>query len=328
MNRYTKPKPELWQGRTSKNRLYLHEKVVCSDMLQEALQPSGKKVGLLGYACDAGVQRNHGRVGAIAGPDAIRKQLAKMPNHLPDTSHFYDVGTIACRDGDMEATQNQLSEVVVQLLEQCTFPLVLGGGHDMAYGHYQGLRTYFGRQATLGLINFDAHLDLRNNSSGNTSGTPFYQVAQDSIAQNIPFHYLCLGIRKDANDRHLLQSAADFGVTYVENINFSMSEAQSIVRILLDFIRKVDHVYVTIDLDGFSSAYAPGVSAPSPMGFSPKIVLESLELILKTKKLVAFDIAEMNPTYDVDDHTARLAASLAHYVIHHIDDFALQTGLA
>ena len=95
-----------------------------------------------------------------------------------------------------------------------------------------------------------------------------------------------------------------------------MQNASMVVRKLLDFISNVDHVYVTIDLDGFSSAYAPGVSAPSPMGFCPKIVLVSLELILNAKKLISMDIAEMNPKYDIDHQTAKLAASLIHFVSH------------
>ena len=86
----------------------------------------------------------------------------------------------------------------------------------------------------------------------------------------------------------------------------------------MQFIEDVDYVYATIDLDGFSSAYAPGVSAPSPMGFSPDIVLESLKIIIDSQKLISLDIAEMNPKYDVDGQTAKLAASLVHFVMHNI----------
>ena len=132
------------------------------------------------------------------------------------------------------------------------------------------------------------------------------------------FNYLCLGIRRDANDRSLFETARQLEVEYVENMVFKMGNASIAVRKLLDFISKVDHIYVTIDLDGFSSAYAPGVSAPSPMGFDPNIVLESLELIINSKKLISIDIAEMNPKYDIDGQTAKLAASLAHYIMHSI----------
>ena len=127
-----------------------------------------------------------------------------------------------------------------------------------------------------------------------------------------------MGIRKDANDKTLFKTANDLGVDYIENNGFSKEYAKAIVMKLLDFIQKVDYIYLTIDMDGFSSAYSPGVSAPSPLGFRPKIVLETLETIIKSKKLISMDIAEMNPKYDIDGHTAKLAASLIHYVIHNI----------
>lgn len=311
---YQKPNPKIWTGRKSKEELYLHEKVSYAsfDTIGES------SIAILGYACDDGVKRNQGRIGAKAGPDAIRTQLAKMPNHLDTGIKLIDCGNIACEDGDMEAAQSSLAEKVAQLLKQNTFPILLGGGHDIAYGHYNGIKKALRKDETIGIINFDAHFDLRSNDNGNNSGTPFYQIAQDCQTNGSSFNYLCLGIRKDANDGKLFATAQDLGVGYIENKEFSMDHAELIVRKLLDFIQKVDHIYLTIDLDGFSSAFAPGVSAPSPMGFTPKIVLESMVLILKSKKLISFDIAEMNQKFDVDDQTAKLAASLVHYVVHNI----------
>ncbi len=317
MSNYRKTKSSIWSGRKSDQQLYLHEKVGFVDLDQGKLN-SPKSIGLLGYACGEGVKRNQGRIGSFEGPDAIRKQLAKMPNHLDLDVEFLDVGNIQCLHEDMETAQESLSEKVTHLLGNNVFPILLGGGHDIAYAHYKGIKKHLEVNKSIGIINFDAHFDLRNNTNGNNSGTPFFQIAKDCEKEGATFNYLCLGIRKDANDQVLFKTAVDLGVVYIENIHFSMNEAVNIVRVLLDFIRKVDHVYVTIDLDGFSSAYAPGVSAPSPMGFNPKIVIESLELILKSKKLISLDIAEMNPKYDIDNQTAKLGASLVHYVMHQI----------
>ena len=309
-----KPNAENWIGRKSDQQLYLHEKVKLDskDTITE------NSIALLGYACDEGIKRNQGRVGALAGPEAIRRQLGRMPNHLNDEVAFVDCGDVECGNGDMEAAQSILEEKVSQLLAQKVFPILIGGGHDIAYGHYNGISKFIGTNETIGIINFDAHFDLRSNENGNNSGTPFYQIAQDCKDNGSIFSYLCLGIRKDANDKILFQTANDLGVDYIENYGFSKEHAKAIVMKLLGFIQKVDYIFVTIDLDGFSSAYAPGVSAPSPMGFKPKIVLETLEIIIKSKKLISMDIAEMNPTYDIDDQTAKLAASLIHHVMHSI----------
>ncbi len=311
---YQHPSKENWSGRHSEDALYLHEKINCLHI--HAVKNTEKNtVAILGYACDEGVGRNQGRVGAKAGPYAIRKQLAKMPNHLTARTLLVDVGDVSCLNGAMETAQKELSENLVKLLGKKVFPIVLGGGHDMAYGTYCGIHSYLDSQsskATIGIINFDAHFDLRSNETGNTSGTPFYQIAQE----NDSFAYFCLGIRKDANDRLLFQTAKEHQVQYIENDLFSMTHYETIKTKLEHFIGGVDHIYITIDLDGFSSAYAPGVSAASPMGFEPRIVTECLSTILSTQKVICVDIAEMNPTYDRDHQTAKLAASLIHHIIH------------
>ena len=315
---YSRTNSEIWTGRKSDQELYLHEKIECVDFEGLNFDPSQKTIALLGYACDEGVKRNQGRIGAAEGPDAIRKQLAKMPNHLAAEIRGIDVGTITCLHGDMEAAQSSLSEKVAQLLENNAFPIILGGGHDIAYGHYNGIKKYLGNNKSVGIINFDAHFDLRNNKKDNNSGTPFYQIAQDNTSVGSPFKYLCLGIRKDANDTILFQTAEDFSVSYIENGHFNIRYWDRIEKELQQFISEVDHIYATIDLDGFSSAYAPGVSAPSPMGFPPDVVLECLESIMDSGKLISLDIAEMNPKYDIDTHTAKLAASLVHFVMHRL----------
>jgi formiminoglutamase len=319
MNNYAPTNKEIWTGRLSDRKLYLHEKVQCINLTNtDVLSKDKKAFGLVGYACDEGVRRNQGRVGAVQGPEAIRKILGKLPNHLAENIDLLDCGSIICIDGDMENAQKHLSEVVTQLLEQNIFPILLGGGHDIAYGHYNGIKNYLPTTERIGIINFDAHFDLRSSLTGTNSGTPFYQISEDCKSENIDFNYLCIGIRQDANDRSLFETADDLGVNFIETDQFCIENAEVIVRQLLDFIGKVDHIYLTIDLDGFSSAYAPGVSAPSPMGFSPDMVLKALQVVIASKKLISADVAELNPNYDIDNHTSKLAASLIHSLLHSI----------
>ncbi|MCL5247215.1 formimidoylglutamase [Cellulophaga sp. 20_2_10] len=313
MNNFKKPNSSLWQGRNTNANLYLHEKVICADAIKKE---STKTFAILSYACDEGVKRNQGRVGAVTGPEAIIKQLAKMPNHLDNNTKLLDVGTVFCIDENMEHAQQTLAKTVTSLLKNNNFPIVLGGGHDIAYGHYNGILNAVEKDKTIGIINFDAHFDLRANTNGNNSGTPFYQIAEDCKANNTTFKYLCLGIRDDANDASLFKTAKELGVTVVKNEDFNLHQSKKIQEQISTFIQSVDVVYTTIDLDGFSSAYAAGVSAASPMGFSPNIALQCLQTIIKSGKLISLDIAEMNPEYDIDNQTAKLAASLVHTVIH------------
>ena len=320
MKKYLKTASSLWTGRTSNNRLYLHEKVTLIDLSQEdVFTPRNKAFAILGYACDEGVRRNQGRIGAAEGPGAIRKMLGKLPNHLATTTELFDFGTIHCQDGDMQEAQVNMALTVQRLLACNLTPILLGGGHDIAYGHYCGIRNYVGNDKKIGIINFDAHFDLRSSTDGSNSGTPFFQIAEDCKTTTNSFSYLCLGIRADANDQKLYETAKKLKVDYIPNNQFRLENLEHITKAVTRFLAQIDHVYVTIDLDGFSSAYAPGVSAASPIGFAPDIVQEVLQVILSSKKMISLDVAEMNPKYDRDEQTAKLAASLIHHVLHQID---------
>ena len=66
MKRYRNPNKDIWYGRVTNKYLYLHEKVRCVP-LGEISEPSKKSIALLWYACDEGVKRNQGRIGAVEG---------------------------------------------------------------------------------------------------------------------------------------------------------------------------------------------------------------------------------------------------------------------
>lgn len=312
MNKYHPPKPDLWKGRSSGNGQYLHERISFLNLDSEAsLKENGFVV--LGYACDEGVRRNQGRIGAAAGPDSIKQELARLPSPRQLNTPLWDAGNIVCPDQDLEASQAALAEKVNHLLEMGGFPLLLGGGHDMAYGHYMGLHSYLGKDKSMGIINLDAHFDLRSSAAGPNSGTPFYQIAQ----QDNSFHYLCMGIREEANAPILFDTARELGVSYILNSDYHIGNTDLLQNKLDKFIADVNKVYLTIDLDGFSSAYSPGVSAASPFGFSPDIVLWTINRIINSRKLLSLDLAECNPKFDRDRQTAKLAAGLLHHVLRH-----------
>ena len=314
MNNYHPPNPELWQGRTSGSGQYLHEQVGYLD-LEADIPPIEPGFAILGYACDEGVRRNKGRIGAVEGPVSIKQELAKLPCPQGMSRGIWDAGMISCVDQDLETAQAALAERVKHLLDLGNLPILLGGGHDIAYGHYMGLRSHFEANESIGIINLDAHFDLRSSTDGPNSGTPFYQIAKGLEQQDQSFHYLCLGIREEANSTELFDTARELGVDWVILSSFNQQHKKFLGKLISDFIQKVDRVYLTIDLDGFSSAYAPGASAASPFGFDPQIALWTLNYIIATGKLISMDIAELNPKYDRDSQTAKLAAGLVHKVL-------------
>jgi len=303
---YKLPDKEKWTGRaTSVKGEHWYQQISLQDI--EQLDEGKIDIALVGYACDEGVRRNQGRVGAIEGPDSIRGRLGKLAFHHQKS--VADVGDVVCVDGDMESAQEVLSQLTEKLLRRNAFPIVMGGGHDVAYGHFNGIKRA-SPDKKIGILNFDAHFDLRPVVGQPSSGTPFYQI----LTENDEMDYMVVGIHPSSNTNALFDFAREKNVKFWPIEQCLWMTAIEIEDGLKDLIRNNDLIYVSIDLDGFSSAYAPGVSAPSPIGLDPRFVLKALEVLLESEKVVSLDVAELNPSLDQDQQTANLAAKLIDFV--------------
>lgn len=314
---YHAPKKDLWEGRCSDSGdEYFHEHVILVDVENNALnfEPC-KGIAIIGFCCDAGVIRNQGRPGAMEGPDAIRKNLAKFSWQL-DNLKVYDLGNVLCIDDELEDAQRQLAKVVSFAQKNNFLPIVLGGGHETAWGHYQGIRQVHPTK-NLSIINFDAHFDLRElleNGQG-SSGTPFLQIARDCSDRDILFNYFVLGIQDNSNIKSLFETADNLGVDYVKADALLENSVKTYEAQLKTFLEKGDGLYLTFCLDVMSQAIAPGVSAPQANGLFMQQILPLLKIILQQEKLLSFDIVELAPSLDQDNATSRLAANIVYELL-------------
>ncbi len=316
--RYTPANAADWFGRSSEDRAYIHENIELLDLVSGPVPMQKNRVpALIGYACDEGVRRNQGRLGANTGPAALRKALGKMPLLQKSSGVLWDAGDIHCGDGDLEATHQAFTDAINVIIGNGFMPLAIGGGHDIAFAHYLGLQQSPGTSEQLGILNFDAHLDLRQPYPAAHSGSPFFQIASHCKESGRAFHYGCIGLRKDANAQELWDRANTLDVMWVGREEMQPNGIEGVLKKLENFIKPLKGIYLTIDLDGFSSAYAPGVSAASPLGYSPEALIPCLDLILESGKMLSMDIAELNPAFDRDGQTAVLAAGILHRVLHH-----------
>jgi formiminoglutamase len=262
---------------------------------------------LLGFACDAGVARNHGRIGAAEGPRAIRRALANMPLH--ECTQLADGGDVVCGGDALEAAQRGLSQAVADQLAAGRFPLVLGGGHEMAWGSFSGLAQHLaaGAAPRIGVVNFDAHFDLRRDARG-TSGTPFRQIAEDCSTRGWPFHYACLGVSRYANTEALFARAQELHVLWQLD---EMLSVAGTTPALDGFVAACDAVYLTFCLDVLPGGVAPGVSSPAARGVGLDILEPLIDAVCASGKVRVADIAEMNPRFDSEGRTAVVAARIA-----------------
>ncbi|MDH5912151.1 formimidoylglutamase [Vibrio splendidus] len=294
---------------------HITKQVQSSDLSNELTDGA---IALVGFASDAGVARNKGRVGAKQAPNLIRQALANMAWH--SDAHIADLGDIECNDGQLEVSQKQCASVIANALATNKV-ITLGGGHEVAWASFQGLAEHLNKiqsehKPKIGIVNFDAHFDLREFESNITdvkpsSGTPFNQISDYCHTHQWPFHYACLGVSAASNTKALFNKADQLGVWYEHDRNMTqVNQVAQLVK-LQKFIAECDYLYLTIDLDVFPAATAPGVSAPAARGVSYEALAPFLEQIFQhSEKLIIADIAEYNPDYDVDGQTARLAARL------------------
>lgn len=304
----------LWQGRTDPEP--------DSDRWHQRIEPltnnAAPGCALLGFESDAGVARNQGRTGAAEGPNALRRALAPLAWHR--TAPAYDAGNVRCVDDGLEAAQQVLADRLTSLLTAGHLPIVLGGGHEVAYASWLGLAQSFMPKGSdsktapprIGIINLDAHFDLRDPAHIRSSGTPFAQIADQCQKHGWSFRYACLGVSRAANTRALFTRANTLGTLIREDREIDALRLDSIVRDVQRFIAKCDHIYLTIDLDVLPAAEAPGVSAPAARGVSLALIEPLVEAVRDSGKLRLADLAELNPSLDIDGRTARAAARLVH----------------
>ncbi|MCQ9640036.1 formimidoylglutamase [Chryseobacterium sp. WG14] len=296
----------IWQGRWDGEELLFHRifQRVKGEQNYDNISPND--FVLHGFAVDEGVRRNKGRQGAKDAPDVIRKNMSNFPVVLPDFS-MLDFGNITCEDGHLENAQNSLAKNVSKVLLKGGKSLVLSGGHEVTYAHYLGLKTAFPEQK-IGIINIDAHFDNRQPEKGvgPSSGTGFWQIAQEG-----PINSLHIGIQRNSNTLKLFDTAHQYGMKYILADELFFENLPSIYQRIDELLDNVDFAYLTICMDVFNASIAPGVSASAYNGiFADATFMHFYRHILKNNKLVALDVAEVNPSFDIQDRTARLAACL------------------
>lgn len=318
---------EVWFGRIDSNINFdafrWHQWVKNIDLRKNNLSKYNGKLAFafIGYCCDEGIKRNKGRTGAAKGPDSIRKELANLPCSFTDEVELFDAGNIFCGNCTLEESQVLLSQAITKILDMNIFPIVLGGGHEIAFGHYNGILDYltqYNAKPNIGIINFDAHFDIRPYSDGGSSGTAFRQISDLSKQRGLKYSYFCIGVQKHSNTIDLFKTAQKLGVNYVLAKDLTNNNDSSLFERLDDFIKLQDHIYITICCDVFSSAYAPGVSAAQPLGLDPEKVLKLIKYIIKSNKVVSVDIAEVAPRFDQDNITASLASVLIFAIVNAI----------
>jgi formimidoylglutamase len=251
--------------------------------------PQGGTVALLGLPDDTGVKLNHGRPGAADGPTAFRAALARYgatDSAAGPMPHVFDAGDI--KPGrSLDETHRRVTAATAALLEAGLFPIAVGGGHDLTFPFIRAVADKFPRLAG---IYFDAHLDVRETPG---SGMPFRKLVEECDVSALHLH----GFRPLVNSReHLAWFKRHRGRIHPDRARVALPGAKNL--------------FASFDLDVLDAAHAPGVSALNPAGWSVRKAEAWVGACGSDRRVRCFDLMELNPGFDSDGRTARVAVHL------------------
>ncbi len=272
--------------------------------------PGGSgRITICGFCSDSGVALNNGRPGAAKAPDSIRSAFYKLTPDPASAVPFEDVMRNTADEGNIFPDSDRLADAQVQLgsyvsgvLEKGKIPVILGGGHETSYGHFLG---YVNQNEPVSIINWDAHADIRELKNGKPhSGSPFRQALEHE--SGLCRSYIVAGLKRQSLSRSHLEYLQKLIPKGRAGYFFKGELNKRIIGNIYERAR--GNVMVTMDMDALSQHIAPGVSAPNPDGIPLHLWLHAAWCAGVSPKVRSFDLVEMNPKFDTDGHTARIAA--------------------
>jgi agmatinase len=272
--------------------------------LPHAASPAGLDVAVVGVPMDLGVSN---RSGARFGPRAVRTIERIGPYHptlrgVPAARvRAADVGDVPFRSRySLEQSLEDIERYYLALKEQGVRPLSVGGDHSITYPILKAL----GREAPLGLVHIDAHCDTMGAYDGSKfhHGGPFRLAVLDGVLD--PERTIQIGIRGASNMFWEFSHASGMTVIYMED--FLRMGLPAVIEKARAVVGN-QPIYVSVDVDGFDPAYAPGTGTPEAGGLEAR---EGLALLrgLHGLKIAGADVVEVAPQYDPTTNTSQLAA--------------------
>lgn len=266
--------------------------------LAAGTEPKAGCFCLLGVPLDVTVSF---RPGTRRGPEAIRlaswvlEEFSLYQERDLREISFADLGDLALPAGGVKRSLSTVEAAICELTQNNSIPFLFGGEHLLTFPAVQALARVYGSDLTV--LQFDAHADLRSEYEGEELSHATVMRHLTSVLP--PKNLYQFGIRS-ATSKEMA-----YAREYTNFFPFQVLEPLRKVRpALLD-----RPVYVSIDIDVFDPAFAPGVGTPEPGGQTVADMLAALQL-LQGLNIVGADIVEVCPPFDPSERTAALAALL------------------
>lgn len=279
------------------------------------------KLGLLGLDYDT--EAGRGWPGARYAPNSIRNALSGIMNRMEngllfDVCHncLIDYNQIEIRDyGNSDRicryshdqALREMSEAVQTIIRDGYTPLILGGDHSVTNAGFDAL--YNCTSGRVGIIDFDAHLDLKYDSpiQGRYSGSSEIRRAIERERVD-PRNVVEIGPRGFNYPEHY-HFIRESGLTIFTPRDVYEQGARKIAERALDIASDgTDAIYVTVDIDALDMAYALGSGGQEPAGLNHFQLSDMLRVIAPAAS--AIDFVEVNPMTDHRELTSHVCANL------------------
>ena len=212
---------------------------------------------------------------AFAHPQKFRELFANFSTYNMEedvnlvSMAVLDAGDISMHMTDITICHQNIEKAILELKEQLpdTLPIMVGGDHSITYPILKGLKQHYGGKR-IGLIQFDAHLDVRDtNYGGRSNGTPIRSCIENEIIHGEDI--VTIGLRSFANSKEYRDYAVSKGMTLYTSRDVKQQGMPSILEKELSRLSSTcDYIYVTFDVDVLDQSIVPAVPAIGPNGLS------------------------------------------------------------
>ncbi len=240
------------------------------------------------------------RPGTRFGPDALRRASYSLETYCPkldcdlENVNFFDCEDLELPFGTPEPALAQLTDWYQQNIKSNVTPIMLGGEHSLSLAP---IEYYFKKFPDLVVIQFDAHMDLRQDYLGQKYS---HACAMRRVLDFMkPSHLIQIGIRSGTKDEW------NFSRNNCHLFPFQFPDPHEVIRIIEN-----RPVYLTIDLDVLDTSHLPGTGTPEPGGVSFAALENFLHSLYKNLSIKAMDVMELSPDYDHSGISSVVAAKV------------------
>jgi arginase family enzyme len=257
------------------------------------------------------------RMGADLAPDAIRKYSLYYSVHhnrgyypeidkelvIFDHLRVMDYGNVEVIPEDTLETLRRGSQMVTDIVEAGAFPIVLGGDHTIPFPTLRAILEK--RTKPVGLISFDAHMDLSN--------TPEYWASSEwaktlELGKINPENFVQIGIRSNRSTQYEVNVAKMLGIRIFTIDEVKDRGIEVVMQEALEIVNDGTHgLYASLDVDVMEPGLMPAQKAPEFWGMTTDEIMQALRMI-SHERLIGFDVCEMTPDYDINGMGAQFCA--------------------